>query len=206
MSKRRLTHGEQLRKMRKEAEPNSVLSAELETVRINLEKPRRHAITGLIRLLKTSLHQDTKWFIGRVFGAAKDERVIRPLMRAALAPENENYNSNFIWPLENYDCTQYLNFFVQFMLKCEDPGEAMLACSYVISAMKGPFNPSVVKKNIRKLLGRSILPADSDPQMALQSEHFKMSAADDLMSKYFLQVAREYHGKNDTKGASKTAS
>jgi len=35
--------------------------------------------------------------------------------------------------------------------------------------------------------------------MELQAEHFRMSTADFLMSKYFLQVAREYHGKNGTK-------
>ncbi len=197
MSKRRLTHREQLRKMMKEAEPNSVLSAELEVVRISIEKSKCQAITELIRLLKTSTQQDTKWFIARVLGTAKDERVIKPLMRAAEAIENDNYSSNFLWPLEKYDCTEYLNFFVRFIMQCDDPGESMLACSYVIAAMQGPFKSDTVKKNIKRLLVEKQLLIQ--PDMELQAEHFRMSTADFLMSKYFLQVAREYHGKNGTK-------
>ena len=63
MSKRRLTHREQLRKMMKEAEPNSVLSAELEVVRISIEKSKCQAITELIRLLRADFS-----FMYRLFG------------------------------------------------------------------------------------------------------------------------------------------
>ncbi|MGY3088746.1 hypothetical protein ACVWYF_001786 [Hymenobacter sp. UYAg731] len=198
MRKRRLTHGQQLRKMQKEAAPDSALSRELEALRIAIEKPRNKAIAELIKLLKSSLQRETQWFIGKVFSTAKDERVIKPLIRAAQAPENENYSSNFIWPLEKYDCTRYLDFFVKFMLESEDPNESVLACSYVIEAMKGPFKPIVVKKNIRKLLGKS--KPQAEPDMELMAEHFRMSAADALMSKYFLQVAKEFHGTNGKKG------
>jgi hypothetical protein len=137
MSKRRLTNRQQLHKLLKEAEPNSILSAELEAVRNTIEQPRHKAITGLIKLLKPSTTQVAKHFIATLLGGAKDERVIRPLMRAANDRDNENYSSNFIWPLEKYDCTKYLDFFVDFMLKSDDPNEAVLACFYVIEAMKG---------------------------------------------------------------------
>jgi hypothetical protein len=153
----------------------------------------------LIKLLKPSTTQIAKHFIATLLGGAREERVIRPLMQAAIAPENENYSSNFLWPLEKYDCTNHLDFFVNFMLKSDDPGEAVLACSYVIEAMKGPFKPATVKRNIRKLLGKS--KAQTEPDMELMAEHFRMSAADALMSKYFLQVAKEFHGKNGTKGS-----
>lgn len=78
---------------------------------------------------------------------------------------------------------------MNLMLKNDDPGEVMLACLGVIMSMKGPFESATVKKNVRKLLAKSRLPTDPDPDMELQAEHFKVSAADDLMSKYFIQVA-----------------
>lgn len=196
MSVRRLTNQEQLRKMLKEAMPGSVLQAELSAVQVAIIKPRRQGVTDLIKLLKSSTQRETQWFIGKVFGTAKDERVIRPLMKAAQDPANENYQTRFLWPLEHYDCTQHLNFFVDFMLKCEDPSESMLACFYVIAAMKGPFEATVVKRNIRKLLRPT--PPLPEQDMALQSEHFKMSAADYLMSAYFLQIGRQYHKKPTT--------
>lgn len=116
-------------------------------------------------------------------------------MQAAIASENKNYSSNFLWPLEKFDCTKQLDFFVNFMLRGGDPDEAMLACLYAIMAMDGPFKPAIVKKNIKKLLGKSKL--QTEPDMELQAEHFKMSAADYLMSTYFNQVARVFHGKNE---------
>ena len=190
MSKRRLTYREQLRKMIKEAEPNSVLSAELEAVRISIEKSKRQAITELIRLLKSSTHQDTKWFIARVLGTAKDERVIRPLMRAVQAPENKNYHSNFIWPLAKYDCTKHLDFFVNFMVRCDGPDESMMSCIPVIKSMKGPFEPVSLRKNIRKLLADRIVDADLELQLA--SEAFKVDAADSLMAIYFNYYYKAY--------------
>ena len=128
MSKRRLTHGQQLQKMQKEAEPDSLLSQELKAVRIALEKPKNQAINGLIKLLKSSLQRETQWFIGKVFSTAKDEWVTRPLMRATKAPQNSTQACNFPWSLENYDCTKHLSFFVDTLLKHNDAGEAVWAC------------------------------------------------------------------------------
>ena len=198
MSKRRLTHRERLKQMIREAESNEALQRELLAVQIALEKPRPQAVKVLINLLKTSSCRETQWFISKVLGTSKDPRAIKPLMQSAVALENKGYSCNFLWPLDNFDCTAHLNFFVHFMLKEDDPGEAMLACYNVIAHMKGPFKPDIVKKNIKKLLGKSKLPPESN--MKLQAEHFKMSAANDLMSKYFVQVAKEFHGKNGTTG------
>jgi hypothetical protein len=196
MSKRQLTNREQLRKNLREAEPNSILHQELLTVQTCIEKPRAKAVPELIKLLKVTTTQEAKHFIAAILGSTKDLRVIQPLMQAAVAPENENYNSNFLWPLEKFDCTKHLNFFVNFMLSRNDPGEAMLACSYVIMAMKGPFVAQNVKKNIKKLLNAR--PTQDDPDLQLQAEHFLMGAADHLMEQYFLQVARAYHRKPAT--------
>ena len=71
--------------MQKEAEPDSLLSQELKAVRLALEKPKNQAINGLIKLLKSSLQRETQWFIGKGFSTAKNERVIRTLMRATKA-------------------------------------------------------------------------------------------------------------------------
>ena len=196
MSKQRLTNREQLRKRLKEVEPDSVLHQELVIVQVNIEKPREKAVPELIRLLKVLTTQEAKHFIAAALGLAKDSRVIRPLMQAVSALENENYSSNFLWPLEKYDCTKHLNFFVNFMIDHDAPNEAMLACSYVIAAMQGPFEPRSVKRNISKLLSAN--PIQDEPDMQLQAEHFRMGAADHLMERYFLQVAREFHRKPDS--------
>ena len=166
MSKRRLTNREQLRKRLKEAEPTSVLYQELATVQACIEKPSKEAVPGLIKLLKVATTQEAKHFIATVLGSAKDPRAIRPLMQAAVAPENQNYHSNFLWPLEKYDCTKHLDFFVNFIIS---------------------------KKNIKRLLAAQ--PIQDEPDMQLQAEHFRMGAAEYLMEQYFLQVAREYHRK-----------
>lgn len=193
MSKRKLTNREQLRKNLREAESNSVLHHELLTVQTCIKKSRVKAIPELIRLLKIVTTQEAKHFIAAILGSTKDPRIIRPLMQAAVAPENENYRSNFLWPLEKVDCTRYLDFFVNFMLSRDDPGEAMLACGYVIAAMQGPFPALKVKRNIKKLLVAG--PVQGEPGIQLQAEHFRMGAADYLLEQYFLQVARAYHRK-----------
>jgi len=193
MSKRQLTNREQLRKSLKEAEPNSVLHQELIAIKVSIEKPREKAVPELVKLLKAAKTQVTKHFIAAFLGSSRDPRAIRPLIHAAVAPENENYNSNFLWPLAKFDCTKHLDFFVDFMVDRDAANEAMLACGYAIAAMKGPFNARKVKRGIRKLLAAKSIQAEPDIQ--LQAEHFRMGAADHLMEQYFLQVAREYHRK-----------
>ena len=81
------------------------------------------------------------------------------------------------------------------MLDRDDPGEAMLACGYVIAAMKGPFEPQKVKNSVRKLLAAK--PIQDEPAIQLQAEHFRIGAADYLLRQYFLQVAKAYHRKPD---------
>lgn len=196
MSKRRLTNREQLRKMLREAEAGSTLHQELLTVMDSIERPKEKAVPVLIKLLQSLTTQEAKHFVAKALGSTKDPRAIQPLMRTAVSPDNENYNSNFLWPLEKFDCTEHLDFFVKFMLDRDDPGEAMLVCGYVIAAMKGPFEPQKVKNSIRKLL--AVRPIQDELDMQLQAEHFRMGAADHLMEQYFLQVARAFHRKPDT--------
>lgn len=179
MSKRRLTNREQLRKQLKAAEPASVLHQELLAVLAGIERPKEKAVPVLIRLLRSLTTQEAKHFVAKVLGATKDPRVIRPLMRAAVALENENYSSNFLWPLEKLDCTKHLGFFVKFMLNRDDANEAMLACGYVIAAMKGPFKSQEIKRAISRLVAAK--PIQDEPDIQLQAEHFRMGAADHLM-------------------------
>lgn len=183
MSKRRLTHRERLRKMINEAESNSVLSNELAAVQAIILKPRRQATTELLNFLNPALQQETKWFITMVFESVRDERIIRPLMRAAQAPENAKCKSYFLWPLTKYDCTKHLSFFVNFIAKLDEPGEAMMVSIEVIRAMKGPFEPVLARKSIRKLLAEIKVPMDAETK--LQTEAFRLEAADFIMAKYF---------------------
>ena len=189
MSKRKIAYGETVKKMLRDAGANEALRSELFAVQVALARTTAQSITVLIKLLKTSACRETQWLIGRVLGTIKDPRAIKPLMRAAIAPENEGYSCNFLWPLGKYDCTKHLDFFVRLMLA--DYGESMVACCHIILAMKGPFEATAAKKNIRKLLGTSSSPVEID------TEHTTISAADHIMATYFTQVARKFHGKDD---------
>ena len=176
--------------MLKQAAPDSILKAELEALQATIGKSRRQAISELIRLLRISTHQDTKWLIAKILGSAKDERVIRPLIQAVKSPENAGHSSNFIWQLTNYDCSSYLKFFVDFMLKSEGPDESMMTCIPVIKAMKGPFEPELLRNSIKKLLAES--KEFEEPDYKLASEAFKAEVADFLMANYFNHYYRAY--------------
>lgn len=85
-----------MRSMIAEAEPGSILHTELVTVRDILSKPKEKALPQLLRFLKPSLHPETKWMIGWTLETVKDERIIRPMIRALQAPENANRSNYFL--------------------------------------------------------------------------------------------------------------
>ncbi|GAA4045556.1 hypothetical protein GCM10022409_34490 [Hymenobacter glaciei] len=190
MNKRKLTRRQELQNLLQEAESDSILVAELEAVQVCLNKPKHKAVGALLRMLCPSLRRTTKWFITKVLESIKDERIIRPMMRAAQAPENAEVRSYFLWPLIKYDCTKHLAYFVNFIVKIEDPGEAMMICIMIIRAMKGPFEPELARKSIRKLLAETKRPADME--MKVQTEAFRLEAADFIMAKYFNATRRTF--------------
>ena len=110
-------------------------------------------------------------------------------MNAAIAPDNNNYNSTFIWPCAKYDCTKYLNFFVNYISKNDEPNEAMLACVDVIEEMKGPFEPNSLKRNVRTLLSSN--KASVRDEFRALRELLRTQAAYALLDKYFGQVDKE---------------
>ena len=180
MSKRRLTHVQQLQK---EATPDSPLSRELEAVRIALEKPKSQAISELIKLLKSSKQRETQWLIARVLSTAKDERVISPLLKAALAPENITHRSNFLWPLENYYCSKYAGQLVKLLLSRPDYDEVVWACVEIIRVIKGLIEPSIARRLVRQLLAEVNAELTPDDLTALHA--FRLEAADKIMALYF---------------------
>lgn len=193
MSKRRLTHQEQLGKMIKGADPSSILSTELATVQLSLVKPRRQAVTELIKLLKTVSQRETQWFIGKVFATVKDERVIRPLLHAALAPQNATHRSNFLWPLENYDCSRYVGQLVKLLLSRLDYDEVVWACVKIIRAMKGPLEPAVARRLIRQLLAE--VKTEMDPNDLIALHAIRLEAADKIMALYSNDTLRTFWNK-----------
>jgi hypothetical protein len=192
MPTKKSTNLQELRRLFRQAkaEGNEELLAELELILTALHKPRQVGIGILANLLNKATSHVTKHYIAGVLGAAKDVRVLKFLIRAATQPENRGYTANYFWACAHYDCTSYLPFFVRFLLECEDPGEAMVACVAVIEAMEGPFIPAVVKRFIAKLLQRKqpLLPSD----LQLQSEVFIIQAGYALLDKYFDQVDKEW--------------
>lgn len=176
--------------MLKEAPFGSGLRTELEAAQVCLKKPKKQAVTALLQLLKPTLHQETKWFITKVLESIGDERIIKPMMKAAQAPENSKVSSLFLWPLTKYDCTKHLAYFVNHIVKLEEPGEAMMVCIMIIRAMKGPFEPALARKSIRKLLAETKVPADDETK--LQTEAFRLEAADFIMAKYFNSTRKAF--------------
>jgi hypothetical protein len=195
MSKRRLTNREQLRKKLKEAEPTSVLYQELVLVQASIEKPLEKTVSELIRLLKVATTQEAKHFIAIVLGSTKDPRVIKPLIKSADAPENETYRSGYLWPLElnNYDCTQYLPQLVSLLLSRVGFDEVTWVCIELIRNMKGPFEPVLARKCIRKLLAEIRKPLT--PEELISTHANRLEAADKIMSIYFNQTAKTYWAK-----------
>lgn len=204
MSKRRLTNSEQLRKLLKENQSDSTLIAELKAVEIIIGNPRHLAVPALIKFLTPDLQHLTKWFIAQVFEKIRDERIIRPMMRAAIAPANDGYRANFLWPLLKYDCTEHLKFFANFIVTVRNPTEAMMVAVMIIREMKGPFEPAVARICIRKLLAEVKMPLEAE--WKLQTEAFRLEAADFIMAKYFNQMRQAYwKPRNGSVPISKTA-
>jgi hypothetical protein len=185
-----MTYREQLQQMLQEAAPTTILHAELTAVQVVVNKPREQVVKGLLKILKPTLHQDTKWFIGMVLEKYMDESMVGPLIKAANAPGNAKCSGFFLSPLIKYDCTKHLSTVVNIMLKCDGADENMLTCIPVIQAMKGPFEPVELRRNIRKLLGKGSAQPDSELQLA--AEAFKAQAADFLMAKYFNHYFKVY--------------
>ena len=192
MSKRRLTNREQLRKMLKEVEADSVLHQELLSVQAAIEQPKDRAVQVLIKLLKPLTTQAAKHFIAKVLGSTKDFRAIRPLIKAAAAPENEKYRSGYLWPLElnNYDCTQYLPQIVNLLLSRAGFDEVTWVCIELVRKMKGPFEPVLARKCIRKLLAEIKQPLT--PEELISTHANRLEAADKIMYGYFNQTAKTY--------------
>ena len=73
----------------------------------------------------------------------------------------------------------------------------MMVAVMVIRNMKGPFEPRVVRKSIRKLLTEVKVPTDAD--MKLRTEALRLEAADDIMVKYLNYMRKAYW--NEIKGS-----
>ena len=187
MPRKRTTLQQLKDSLKKAAQENDVvLQAELKQILVTLQQSWHHAFKVQADLLRNATSHITKHFIADIFGAAKDSKVLKPLMKAALAPENENHNSVYFWNCSKYDCTAHLKFFVKFLLDSEDPGESMVACMTVIEEMQGPFNYQVVTKVIPRLLRR--IRSHLEAELQKQDELFTIQAAYALLDKYFSQV------------------
>ena len=171
-----------------------VLESELQQVLIALQQPRPKALRALAKLLTSSTNHVTKHYIAGVLGSAQEPTVIKSLIRAAKATENQGYTAPYFWACTHYDCTEHINFFVQFLLKSQDPGEAAVACVNVIEEMKGPFDAKSIKRNISRLLQRNPKRVEADLQ--LQDEVFTIQAAYALLDKYFDQIDKEWKREN----------
>jgi len=168
------------------AENDVTLQEELQQIIAAIQRPWNKAFRILSTLLQKASSHVTKHYIAEIFGEAEDTKVLKPLMRAAIAPENGNYNSVYFWNCSEYDCTTHINFFVKFLLESEDPGESMVACMTVIEEMQGPFKADVISRNITKLLRRNR--NHLEPELQKQDELFTIQAAYALLDKYFSQV------------------
>lgn len=189
--------------MLKEAQPDSVLYKELLAVQACIEKPREKAVPVLIKLLKSATTQVAKHCIAKILGSTKDSRVVIPLIRAANSHENEGFKSGYLWPLEsnNYDCTQYLTQLVNLLLTRTGYDEITWVCIELIRKMKGPFEPVVARKCVRRLLAEIKKPLTQEELISTHAN--RLEAADRIMCTYFNQTAKTYWAKWN-KGESNT--
>jgi hypothetical protein len=117
------------------------------------------------------------------------------LIKAAADPSNENYRSNFLWPLDehNYDCTSYSPKIVDLLLPRTGYDEVSWAFIEVIRKMKGPFEPVIARKQIRKLLAE--IQFSLCEQNLIATHSMRLEAADRIMCGYFNQTACTYWAK-----------
>ena len=153
-------------------------------------EPNGPTVAKLLALLKQASGHVTTHYLAQLLGMARDPRVLRPLMRAAVNPANAGYNARYLWACAEYDCSTHLPFFVRFLLTHPEADESMLAAVTAIEAMKGPFAPAAVKKAIIRLLDakRRAVAAPSEP---LLTELFLVQAAYALLDKYFDRVDQD---------------
>lgn len=180
MSKRRLTNREELRKQLRDAEPDSILHKELLTVMVGIEQPRDAAVPALIKLLRSLTTQKAKHFVAVILGSTKDPRVVKPLIQAAASIKNEQYSSNYLWPLDSnsFDCTPYIQQLVDLLLARVGYDEVTWVCIELIKRMKGPFEPSLARKCVRKLLAEIKQPLK--PKELLSTHANRLEAADKI--------------------------
>ncbi len=185
--------------MIKEAELDSKLHQELLSVQAAIEQPKEKVVPVLIRLLKLLTMQEAKHFIAKVLGSTKDLRAIGPLIKAATAPENETYRSGYLWPLElnSYDCTQHLLQLVTLLLSRVGFDEVTWVCTELVRKMKGPFEPVIARKCIRRLLAEIKQPLT--PEEVISTHAHRLEIADKIICGYFNQTART-HWKEWNKG------
>ena len=195
MSKRSLTTRQQLRKDLKAAETGSILHNELATLLAIMAMPATKSAPALLKLVKSATTQAAKHHAAKLLAATKDPQIIRPMMQAAVAPENEGYSSGYLWPLElhNFDCTAFLPQFVNLLLTRTGFDEVTWVCIELIRKMKGPFEPVVARKCIRKLLAEIKQPLTSKELTATHAN--RLEAADRIMCTYFNQTAKTYWAK-----------
>ena len=176
------------------AEKDVVLQEELQQITAAIQQPWTNTLRALSKLLQQANSHVTKHYIAEIFGEANDLKVLKPLMHAALAPENENYNASYFWACSKYDCSAYISFFVKYLLKSQDPGESMLACVTVIEEMQGPFETDTINRSITKLLqrNRGIIPTE----LQGMDELFTVQAAYALLDKYFDQIDAIWKSEN----------
>lgn len=190
MSETRLTHRQQFNKLLREAEPNSNLRNEILKVQVSMGKPSHQAVTELIELLKASTERKVQHLISDMFATAKDDRVVRVLIKLVQKSDNKDYRCNLLWPLVKYDCTKHLNFFVNLIMEQDGYNEVMWACVEIVRTMKGPFEPSVARRNIRKLFTESKNILDESQKTELAA--LRLEAADSIMAKYFNHTLKTF--------------
>ena len=66
----------------------------------------------------------------------------------------------------------------------------MMVAIEVVRAMKGPFEPALARRCIRQLLAEIKVPMDAETK--LQTEAFRLEAADFIMAKYFNQTRKAF--------------
>ena len=166
------------------------MQQEIVALQVALLGPKQPSVIALIKLLKATTYRAPEHIIGKAIADTKDPRAVGPLVKAATSSGGEGHRCKFLWPLENFDCTAHVSSLVKLLVSRTEYDEVTWACIEVIRKMKGPFEPVVARRNIRKLLAEPNKSLPEAERTALAA--FRLEAADFIMAKYFNQTLKSF--------------
>lgn len=106
-------------------------------------------------LLAQNSHE-YKHYAADILSELGDERVIPYLLKAAKAEINKGFSAPYLWACSKYSCNKYLINFINIIIQSDEANEDIVACLAVFMSLSPPYNVSVLKKSLVRLLNKKV--------------------------------------------------